>query len=89
MKKIFILGLVVLLALAFGSAYAQANAGGPVLDFKASGAFSLDYNWGRNYNSVQHSYSCFKEQFIVLYSSAWQVNVQCQYGEGVKWNHLF
>jgi len=50
MKKLFILSLVALLALAFGSAYAQEKA--PVLDFKASGYFAMEYNWGRNYTGA-------------------------------------
>jgi len=50
MKKLFILSLAALLALAFGSAYAQEKA--PVLDFKASGYFAIENNWGRNYTSA-------------------------------------
>ena len=43
MKKLFILSLAALLALAFGSAYAQATPAAPVLDFKASGYFTTDF----------------------------------------------
>jgi len=50
MKKLLILSLALLLALAFGSAYAQEKP--PVLDFKASGLFALEYDWARNYSSA-------------------------------------
>ena len=93
MKKIFIFSLAALLTLAYGLAYAQAPAA-PVLDFKASGYLNTEYTLGRNVRpNIRFAYHTAPPGEFnsdnSLDKNTRQVNVQCQYGQGIEWNHLF